>query len=183
MRSPSAAAPRNTVSSGRAFAQLSPCRACGRAIHRAFEGPQSHHALRRTAPLAAPRARSRQAQCAHGSAAIRSASATPPPRPTTIHRWAIGRMLKDGEGDLLVWIASISPSLVRLRPGFRPSCSARRVSRSPRRPPSSSPSVRRARSFARLIRVDNVVSLPLKDLGRAPLPSSAEILAAIQAAL
>jgi formylmethanofuran dehydrogenase subunit B len=35
----------------------------------------------------------------------------------------------------------------------------------------------------RLVRVDNVVSLPLKDLGRAPLPRAAEILAAIEAAL
>jgi formylmethanofuran dehydrogenase subunit B len=35
----------------------------------------------------------------------------------------------------------------------------------------------------RLIRVDNVVSLPLKDLGRADLPSVADVLSAIEAAL
>ena len=35
----------------------------------------------------------------------------------------------------------------------------------------------------RLIRVDGVVSLPLKDLGRAELRPAAEILSAIQAAL
>ncbi len=33
------------------------------------------------------------------------------------------------------------------------------------------------------IRVDNVVSLPLKDLGRADLPVAADVLAAIEAAL
>ena len=35
----------------------------------------------------------------------------------------------------------------------------------------------------RLIRVDNVVSLPLKNLGRADLPRAADVLAAIEAAL
>ena len=35
----------------------------------------------------------------------------------------------------------------------------------------------------RLIRVDNVVSLPLKDLGRADLPRAADVLSAIEAAL
>ncbi len=35
----------------------------------------------------------------------------------------------------------------------------------------------------RMIRVDNVVSLPLKHLGRADLPVAADVLAAIEAAL
>jgi formylmethanofuran dehydrogenase subunit B len=35
----------------------------------------------------------------------------------------------------------------------------------------------------RLVRVDTVVTLPLKDLGRAELPSTAEMLSAIQAAI
>jgi formylmethanofuran dehydrogenase subunit B len=35
----------------------------------------------------------------------------------------------------------------------------------------------------RLVRVDNVVSLPLKDLGRSDLPPAADVLAAIEAAL
>jgi formylmethanofuran dehydrogenase subunit B len=35
----------------------------------------------------------------------------------------------------------------------------------------------------RMIRVDNVVSLPLKNLGRAELPSAADVTAAIEAAL
>jgi formylmethanofuran dehydrogenase subunit B len=35
----------------------------------------------------------------------------------------------------------------------------------------------------RMIRVDNVVSLPLKDLGRSALPRVPDILASIQAAL
>ena len=35
----------------------------------------------------------------------------------------------------------------------------------------------------RLIRVDNVVSLPVKDLGRADLPVAADVLTAIEAGL
>ena len=35
----------------------------------------------------------------------------------------------------------------------------------------------------RLVRVDNVVSLPLKNLGRSELPSAASIFSAIEAAL
>jgi formylmethanofuran dehydrogenase subunit B len=35
----------------------------------------------------------------------------------------------------------------------------------------------------RLVRVDNVVSLPLKDLGRSELPSVADVAAAIEAKL
>ena len=100
------------------------------------------------------------------------------------YRYAIGRMLKDGEGDLLVWIASISPNLgppetdlptiVLGTPGLKLA-----------KPPAvfipiGTPGVDHA---GRLVRVDNVVSLPLKDLGRAELPSAADVLAAIQAAL
>ncbi|MGD9501453.1 MAG: formylmethanofuran dehydrogenase [Methyloceanibacter sp.] len=100
------------------------------------------------------------------------------------YRWAIGRMLKEGEGDLLVWIASISPNLtppptklptvVLGTPGLALDAAPSVFL------PVGTPGLDHA---ARLIRVDNVVSLPLKDLGRAPLPSVAETLAAIQAAL
>ena len=98
------------------------------------------------------------------------------------YRWAIGRMLKDGEGDLLVWIASISPSLVPPPTGL-PTIVLGTPGLALAAPPAvfipvGTPGLDHS---ARLIRVDNVVSLPLK--GRAPLPSSAEILAAIQAAL
>jgi formylmethanofuran dehydrogenase subunit B len=100
------------------------------------------------------------------------------------YRWDIGRMLRDGEGDLLVWIAAISPDLapppvkiptvVLGTPGLKlsgtPSVSI----------PVGTPGLDHA---GRLIRVDGVVSLPLKDLGRAALPPADEILSAIQAAL
>jgi formylmethanofuran dehydrogenase subunit B len=100
------------------------------------------------------------------------------------YRWAIGRMLKDGEGDLLVWTASISPELsppetkiptiVLGTPGLK-------LTREPDvLIPVGTPGVDHA---GRLIRVDNVVSLPLKDLGRADLPAVADIAAAIEAAL
>lgn len=100
------------------------------------------------------------------------------------YRWAIGRMLKDGEGDLLLWIASISPDLsppetklptiVLGTPGLK-LASAPAVFI-----PVGTPGVDHA---GRLVRVDNVVSLPLKDLGRADLPPVAEVLSAIEAAL
>jgi formylmethanofuran dehydrogenase subunit B len=100
------------------------------------------------------------------------------------YRWNIGRMLKDGEGDLLVWIASISPDLappdtklptiVLGTPGLK-------LAKQPQVfIPVGTPGVDHA---GRLVRVDNVVSLPLKDLGRAELPPTADVLAAIEAAL
>jgi formylmethanofuran dehydrogenase subunit B len=100
------------------------------------------------------------------------------------YRWAIGRMVKDGEGDLLVWTASISPELsppqtkvptiVLGTPGLKlAGASAVFI-------PIGTPGIDHA---GRLIRVDNVVSLPLKNLGRSDLPSAADVLSAIEAAL
>ena len=100
------------------------------------------------------------------------------------YRWSIGRMLIDGEGDLLVWIASISPDLappdtelptiVLGTPGLK-------LTNPPQVfIPVGTPGLDHA---GRMIRVDNVVSLPLKDLGRAELPPAADVLAAIEAAL
>jgi formylmethanofuran dehydrogenase subunit B len=100
------------------------------------------------------------------------------------YRYAIGRMLREGEGDLLVWIASISPDLsppatqvptiVLGTPGLV-------LAKAPAVfIPVGTPGVDHA---GRLVRVDNVVSLPLKDLGRAALPPAADVLAAIEAAL
>jgi formylmethanofuran dehydrogenase subunit B len=100
------------------------------------------------------------------------------------YRWAIGRMLKEGEGDLLLWIASISPDLVA-----PPTKISTVVLGTPglalTEPPSvfipvGTPGVDHA---GRLVRVDNVVTLPLKDLGRADLPPVADVLSAIEAAL
>ena len=100
------------------------------------------------------------------------------------YRWAIGRMLKEGEGDLLVWIASISPDLVP-PPAKMPTIVLGTPGLALTEPPSvfipvGTPGVDHA---GRLVRVDNVVTLPLKDLGRADLPPVADVLSAIEVAL
>ncbi|HEX6830478.1 MAG TPA: formylmethanofuran dehydrogenase [Methyloceanibacter sp.] len=100
------------------------------------------------------------------------------------YRNSILRMLTAGEGDLLVWIASISPDLsppdtdiptiVLGTPGLK----------LPQQPavfiPVGTPGVDHA---GRLVRCDSVVSLPLKNLHRAELPRVADVLASIEAAL
>jgi formylmethanofuran dehydrogenase subunit B len=83
-----------------------------------------------------------------------------------------------------VWIASISPELsppktdlptiVLGTPGLKLAKEADVFI------PVGTPGVDHA---GRLVRVDNVVSLPLKNLGRADLPIAADVLAAIVAAL
>jgi formylmethanofuran dehydrogenase subunit B len=100
------------------------------------------------------------------------------------YRWAIGRMLQDGEGDLLVWIASISPELVPPKTDIPTIVLGTPGLKLAKKPqvfiPVGTPGVDHA---GRLIRVDNVVSLPLKDLGRADLPVAADVLTAIEAGL
>ena len=100
------------------------------------------------------------------------------------YRHAIGRMLKDGEGDLLVWIASISPMLVpppTKLPTIVLGTPGLALTETPEVfVPVGTPGLDHA---GRLVRVDNVVSLPLKDLGRAELPVAADVVAAIEAAL
>jgi len=100
------------------------------------------------------------------------------------YRNSILRMLTAGEGDLLVWIASISPDLsppdtdiptiVLGTPGLK----------LPRQPevfiPVGTPGVDHA---GRLVRCDSVVSLPLKNLHRAELPRAVDVLGSIEAAL
>jgi formylmethanofuran dehydrogenase subunit B len=100
------------------------------------------------------------------------------------YRWAIGRMLKEGEGDLLLWIASISPDFLP-PPTKIPTIVLGTPGLALTEPPSvfipvGTPGVDHA---GRLVRVDNVVTLPLKDLGRADLPPVADVLSAIEAAL
>jgi len=100
------------------------------------------------------------------------------------YRYSIARMLKAGEGDLLVWTASFSPELappatklpaiVLGTPGLKLPRSTQVFI------PIGTPGVDHA---GRLIRVDSVVSLPLKNLGRADLPSAAAVLSSIEAAL
>jgi formylmethanofuran dehydrogenase subunit B len=100
------------------------------------------------------------------------------------YRWSIARMLQDKEGDLLVWIASISPELAPPKtdlPTIVLGTPGLKLAKEPQVfIPVGTPGVDHA---GRLIRVDNVVSLPVKDLGRADLPPAADILAAIEAAL
>jgi formylmethanofuran dehydrogenase subunit B len=100
------------------------------------------------------------------------------------YRWSIGRMLKEGEGDLLVWIASISPDLAppEIKP---PTIVLGTPGLKLAKPPAvfipvGTPGLDHA---GRMVRVDNVVSLPLKDLGRAELPPAADVLATIEGAL
>jgi formylmethanofuran dehydrogenase subunit B len=100
------------------------------------------------------------------------------------YRWNIARMLEDGEGDLLVWVAAISPDLVP-PPTKIPTIVLGTPGIALAAPPSvfipiGTPGLDHA---GRLIRVDNVMSLPLKDLGRTVLPSAAERLSAIEASL
>lgn len=100
------------------------------------------------------------------------------------HRFSIGRMLAENEGDLLLWLASFStdvgpppvriPSVVLGTPGIRMSQPADVFI------PVGTPGVDHSGC---LVRCDNVVSLPLKDLGRSRLPRAADVLAAIEAAL
>jgi formylmethanofuran dehydrogenase subunit B len=100
------------------------------------------------------------------------------------YRWSISRMLQDEEGDLLVWIASISPELAPPKTDFPTIVLGTPGLKLAKEPdvfiPVGTPGVDHA---GRLVRVDNVVSLPLKDLGRADLPIAANVLASIEAAL
>lgn len=99
-------------------------------------------------------------------------------------RYAIPRMLENGEGDLLVWVASFSPdlgppasklpSIVLGTPGLKLAATPKVFI------PIGTPGVDHG---GRIIRVDNVVSLPLKNLGRSTLPRAADVLAAIELAL
>ena len=101
-----------------------------------------------------------------------------------IYRYSIGRMLAEKEGDVLVWVATISPEIVPpetnlptivlgtpgLKLKYTPDVFI----------PVGTPGVDHA---GILVRCDNVVSLPLKNLKRAPLPRAADVLAAVEAAL
>ena len=98
--------------------------------------------------------------------------------------YAIRRILADGEGDALVWIASFSPNLAPPKtklPTIVLGTPGLKLAHTPAVfIPVGTPGVDHV---GRLLRVDNVVSLPLKDLGRSALPRAADVLAAIEAAL
>ncbi len=101
-----------------------------------------------------------------------------------IERYAMTRLLANKESDLLVWVASYTPDLsppdtdvpmvVLGTPGLK----------LPRPPavfiPIGTPGVDHD---GLIVRCDNVVSLPLRNLGRSNLPSAADVLAQIEAAL
>jgi len=99
-------------------------------------------------------------------------------------RYSIPKMLADGEGDLLVWLASFTPDLSP-PPGKVPLVVLGTPGLKLASPPAvfipvGTPGVDHS---GRIIRVDNVVSLPLKNLGRSTLPRAADVLAAIELAL
>jgi formylmethanofuran dehydrogenase subunit B len=100
------------------------------------------------------------------------------------NRYAIARMLAAGEGDLLIWTASFStglvppktsiPTIILGTPGLA-------ITGTPAVfIPVGTPGLDHT---GRMIRCDSVVSLPMRNLTRSPLPSAAQVLTAIQAAL
>lgn len=99
-------------------------------------------------------------------------------------RYDAARMLAAKEGDLLVWLASFGddlippdtdiPTVVLGTPGLK-------LSRKPKVfIPVGTPGIDQN---GRVIRVDNVVSLPLRKLRQSKLPSAIDVLASIEAAL
>lgn len=99
-------------------------------------------------------------------------------------RYDATRLLASKESDLLVWLASFGddlvppdtdvPTIVLGTPGLK-------LKRQPKVfIPVGTPGVDHA---GRVIRVDNVVSLPLRKLRQSKLPSAPDVLASIEAAL
>lgn len=99
-------------------------------------------------------------------------------------RHSINRMLGAGEGDLLVWISSFTPDLgppaakvptiVLGTPGVKLEAEPDIYI------PIGTPG---ADHVGRIVRCDNVVSLPLRDLGRAALPKLTDVLARVELAI
>lgn len=99
-------------------------------------------------------------------------------------RFAIPKLLEEKQGDALFWVASFTPDLgppavsiplvVLGTPGLKIASEAAVFI------PIGTPGVDHA---GRMVRCDNVVSLPVKNLGRSALPSAATVIAAIEAAL
>jgi len=97
---------------------------------------------------------------------------------------AVDYKVANGEGDLLVWVASISPDVSPPDTGIPTIVLGTPGIKLARQPdvfiPVGTPGVDHD---GRLIRVDSVVSLPLQNLGREPLPRVADVLQAVQATL
>ena len=99
-------------------------------------------------------------------------------------RYAANRLLASGETDLLVWIASFSPDLVPPKsavPTILIGVPGMNIDTPPLVSiPVGTPGLDHA---GRLVRCDNVVSLPLKNLKRSALPAVSDVLASIEHAL
>ena len=99
-------------------------------------------------------------------------------------RYAMNRLLTQRESDLLLWLASYTPDLsppdtdipmiLLGMPGIKPS-------RTPKvHIPVGTPGIDHA---GLIVRVDNVVSLPLRKLRQSRLPRAADVLTSIEAAI
>ncbi|MEQ1710020.1 MAG: formylmethanofuran dehydrogenase [Hyphomicrobium sp.] len=99
-------------------------------------------------------------------------------------RYAANRLLASGETDLLVWVASFSPDLVPPKsavPTILIGVPGMKIDKAPLVSiPVGTPGLDHA---GRLVRCDNVVSLPLKNLKRSALPAVSDVLASIEHAL
>ena len=99
-------------------------------------------------------------------------------------RYVIPKMLATGDGDALVWISSFTPDL-----GPPATSIPTIVLGTPGVKLQGTPAVfipvgtPGADHEGRIVRCDNVVTLPLRNLGRAPLPKVADLLASIELAL
>ena len=99
-------------------------------------------------------------------------------------RYAMSRLLANNESDLLVWIASYTTGLVPPETGV-PTIVLGTPGLEVTKPPAvfipvGTPGVDHS---GLIVRCDNVVSLPLKNLGRSNLPRAADVIAQIEAAL
>ncbi len=99
-------------------------------------------------------------------------------------RYSISRMLSAGEGDCLVWLSSFTPDVAvpdTKIPIIAIGTPGLKTARTPEIfIPVGTPGADHA---GRIVRCDNVVSLPLRNLGRSDLPRAADVLGAIEAAL
>lgn len=99
-------------------------------------------------------------------------------------RYVIPKMLATGEGDALVWISSFTPDLgppATTVPLILLGTPGVKFAGTPAvHIPVGTPGADHA---GRIVRCDNVVSLPLRNLKRSTLPRAADILAAIELAL
>lgn len=99
-------------------------------------------------------------------------------------RYDMMRMLAAKESDLLLWLASYTPDLIPPQTDVQMIVLGTPGLKLTRTPevfiPVGTPG---ADHSGLIVRCDNVVSLPLKNLGRSNLPSAGDVLAQIEAAL